>query len=142
MNTASEIRRISRLRQSATQRRRQIVDMIRWGLNQREIYDEGQNDGREVRARSLSDVLVAVKECGLGSISVMEESEKHATFRVSQSLCCQIEGGNGSGGMNCYYLAGFLAGAIESTGTTYGVQVRELSCGGFGGNSCMFVASW
>ena len=142
MSTASEIRRISRLRDSATQRKRQIVDMVRWGLNPRDMYDEGQNDGREVRARSLEDVLEAVRECGLGNASILEESKLHATISVHASLCCKLDGENYQEGKKCFYLAGFLAGAIESTGVSHPVQVRELSCGGSGVGSCMFVASW
>ena len=142
MSTASEIRKISRLRGTATQRRRQLKDMTRWGLSPTEIYGEGEVDGREVRARSLTDVLVGIKECGLGIASILEESNQHATFRVFQSLCCQIEGVSNSEGKKCFYLAGFIAGAIASMGGTNKVFVRELSCGDGNGNSCMLIASW
>ena len=142
MSTASEIRRISRLRDSAMRRKRQIVDMLRWGLNPQEMYDEGQTDGREVRARSLQEVLVAVRECALGSANILEESNQHATIRVHKSICCQLDGGSYPEGKRCAYLAGFIAGAIESIGHAHLVKVRELSCGGSGGGSCMFVADW
>ena len=142
MSTASEIRKISRLRSTASQRRSQIKDMIRWGLSPTEMYDEGQQDGREVRARSLADVLVGIKECGLGSASILEESNQHATFRVSNSLCCQVEGVSHPEGKKCFYLAGFISGAIASMGGSSKVYVRELSCGGATGGSCMLVASW
>jgi len=142
MSTASEIRKISRLRNTASQRRRQIADMIRWGLSPAEIYDEGVVDGREVRARSMTDVLVGIKECGLGVASILEESNQHATFRVFQSLCCQIEGVNSPEGKKCFYLAGFIAGAIASMGGPEKVYVRELTCGDGNGGSCMLVASW
>lgn len=142
MSTASEIRRISRLRNTASQRRRQIVDMIRWGLSPTEIYDEGVEDGREVRARNLADVLMGIKECGLGSASIMEESDQHATFRVFHSLCCKIDGVKHAEGKRCFYLAGFISGAIASMGGSQKVFVRELSCGGATNGSCMLVASW
>jgi predicted hydrocarbon binding protein len=133
---------MSWLRGTASQRRRQIVDMIRWGLSPREVYEEGRNDGKKVRVRSLSDVLAALKECGLGSANILEESDEQATIRVHGSLCCQLDGQTCQDGKKCFYLAGFLAGAIEGTGCSGSVQVRELSCGGFGGSSCLFVASW
>lgn len=142
MSTASELRMISRLRKTATQRRSQIVDMIRWGLTPAEMYEEGQKDGQEVRARSLTDVLMAVKECGLGIASILEESNQHATFRVHNSLCRQISGINHPEGKKCFYLAGFIAGAMASMGRSDKVYVRELSCGLSAGDSCMLVASW
>jgi len=142
MSTASELRMISRLRSTAEQRRRQIMDMIRWGLGPTEMYEEGKRDGREVRARNLTEVLVGVKECGLGSASILEESNQHATFRVLHSLCRQIEGVNDSEGKKCFYLAGFVAGAIASIDGSRKVFVRELSCGGSNGGSCLFIASW
>jgi predicted hydrocarbon binding protein len=151
VSTASELRKISRLRGTASQRRRQLADMIRWGLSPVEIYDEGQNDGQQSRARSLTDVLVGIKECGLGIASILEESSQHATFRVFQSLCCKIDGFSGPEGKKCFYLAGFIAGAITSMGGNNKVFVRELSCGdgnpgtdraADGGDSCMLVASW
>jgi predicted hydrocarbon binding protein len=106
------------------------------------MYNEGEEDGREVRARSLTDVLVAIRECGLGSASILEESNQHVTFRVFRSLCCQIEGVGNPGDKKCFYLAGFIAGAIASMGVATKVFVRELTCGGAGGGSCMFIASW
>jgi predicted hydrocarbon binding protein len=142
VSTASELRKISRLRNTASQRRRQIADMIRWGLSPSEMYEEGQADGREVRARSLADVLVGIKECGLGSASIMEESNQHATFRVFNSLCRQIGGISHPEGKKCFYLAGFIAGAIATIGGNRKVFVRELSCGGSSGGGCMLVASW
>jgi predicted hydrocarbon binding protein len=116
--------------------------MIRWGLGPTEMYDEGRNDGREVRARSLTDVLVGIKECGLGIASILEESNRHATFRVFQSLCCQIDDVSSPEGKKCFYLAGFIAGAISSMGGGSKVFVRELSCGDGNGDSCMLIASW
>ena len=142
MSTASELRRISRLRGTATQRRRQLADMIRWGLSPTEMYAEGQEDGQEVRARSLTDVLVAVKECGLGIASILEESNQHVTIRVHNSLCRQVDGVKHPEGKKCFYLAGFIAGAIASISRVEKVFVRELSCGEFAGGSCMLVASW
>jgi len=142
MSTASELRMISRLRGTATQRKRQIADMIRWGLTPTEMYAEGQKDGREVRARSLTDVLVAVKECGLGIASILEESNQHVTFRVYNSLCRQIDGVCHPEGKKCFYLAGFIAGVIASISKTSKVFVRELSCGESAGGSCMLIASW
>jgi predicted hydrocarbon binding protein len=136
------MRKISRLRSTASQRRRQIMDMIRWGLSPTEMYDEGQRDGREIRARSLTDVLVCVKECGLGSASILEESNRHVTFRVLHSLCRQIEGVSDPEGKKCFYLAGFVAGAIASIGGDRKIFVRELTCGGSNSSSCMFIASW
>jgi predicted hydrocarbon binding protein len=106
------------------------------------MYDKGQKDGGKILARSLTDVLVGIKESGLGSASIMEESNAHATFRVFQSLCCQIVRGNNLEGKSCYYLAGFIAGAIEGIGGSREVESRELSCGGFGGRSCIFIARW
>jgi hypothetical protein len=116
VSTASELRRISRLRTTASQRRRQMVDMIRWGLSPREMYDEGQGDGKQIRARSLTDVLVAVKECGLGTANILEESNDHVIVRVYGSLCCKLDFEDGPEGKKCFYLAGFFAGAIGSTG--------------------------
>ena len=142
MSTASELRKTSRLRGTASQRRRQIADMIRWGLSPTEMYAEGQEDGLEVRARSLTDVLVALKECGLGIASILEESGQHITLRVHNSMCRQIEGVNHPEGKKCFYLAGFIAGAIASINRAEKVFVRELSCGGTSGGSCMLVASW
>jgi len=142
MSTASELRKISRLRGTATQRRRQIADMIRWGLSPTEMYEEGQQDGREVRARSLTDVLVAIKEGGLGIVSILEESNQHVTFRVHNSLCRQIDGVSHPEGKKCFYLAGFIAGAIAGINRAGKVFVRELSCGEFAGGSCMLIASW
>lgn len=142
MSTASELRKISRLRGTATQRRRQIADMIRWGLSSTEMYAEGQEDGQQVRARSLTDVLVALKECGLGIASILEESNQHITLRVHNSMCRQIDGVNHPEGKKCFYLAGFIAGAIASINRAEKVIVRELSCGGTSGGSCMLVASW
>jgi predicted hydrocarbon binding protein len=142
MSTASELRKISRLRSTATQRRRQIADMIRWGLSPTEMYAEGEKDGQEVRARSMTDVLVAVKECGLGIVSILEESHQHVTFRVHNSLCRQIDGVSHPEGKKCFYLAGFIAGAIASIDRAGKVFVRELSCGESAGGSCMLIASW
>jgi len=119
-----------------------MVDMIRWGLSLREMYDEGQSDGKQIRARSLSDVLMAVKECGLGTANILEESNEHAIVRVYGSLCCRFDFEEGPEEKKCFYLAGFIAGTIESTGRSSIIQVRELSCGGGSGNDCMFFASW
>ena len=142
MSTASELRKISRLRTTASQRRRQMVDMIRWGLSPREMYDQGRSDGKQTRARSLSDVLVAVKEYDLGAANVLEQSNEHAIIRVYGSLCCRLDFEEGPEGKKCFYLAGFIAGAIESTSHSGGIQVRELRCGGSSGNACMFMANW
>lgn len=142
VSTAIELRRISRLRATASQRRRQIMDMIRWGLNPQEMYDEGQSDGRQVRVRSLSDVLLALRECGLGTANILEESNAHVIIRVYESLCCKLDLMGDQEGKKCYYLAGFIAGAIESTGGSGAIQVRELHCGGNSSNACMFLANW
>jgi predicted hydrocarbon binding protein len=85
---------------------------------------------------------VAVKECGLGIVSILEESNEHVVVRVYGSLCCQLDFAHEPEGKKCYYLAGFLAGALESTVCSGRVQVRELHCGGGSGNACMFLASW
>jgi predicted hydrocarbon binding protein len=142
VSTASELRRMARLRATASERRRQIIDMIRWGLSTREMYEEGKNDGKHIRVRSLSDVLVAIKECGLGTASILEESNEHVIIRVYGSLCCQLDLADDSEGKKCYYLAGFIAGTMESTGCSSGVSVRELHCSGDSGNACMFFAGW
>ena len=142
VSTASELRKISRLRTNASQHRRQIVDMIRWGLSPREMYEQGRSDGKQIRAQSLCDMLVAVKEYGLGAANILEESNEHAIVRVYGSLCCRLDFEEGPEGKKCFYLAGFIAGSIESTGHSSGIQVRELRCGGSSGNACMFIANW
>lgn len=142
VSTASEMRRIARLRESASKRKNEIADMIRWGLTPREIYEEGENDGRAIRVRTLGDVLLAVKECGLGWANILKESDGHATIRVFDSLCCRFDDYGNTEEKKCFYLAGFLAGAIQATGRSKAVTVQEMSCGRFGGDSCMFIASW
>ena len=101
-------------------------------------YGAGEKLGKVVGAGDLSDVLYALQQKGLGRVTVVQESNSHLVLKVENCANCQVaESNNG-----CHFTAGYLAGALKACGKPETTVVSEVSCGGYPGDTCVFMASW
>lgn len=132
---ANVIRRSGRQTEAGSEYRDLIVQMGTDGASFNDIYQAGMQEGRQVVAQNLADVLYTVQYAGLGRAAVVEESNSHVLFRVHDCICSRLGNDNG-----CNFVAGFLAGALMSTGRYHELEVREQACGEFPGRTCMYRA--
>jgi len=117
--------------------RKRITELLRVGVSPREMYRAGQEDGCQPELVNLTDILFFLRDKRLGRMSVIQESNSHAIFKIYDCVCCELGTEH-----NCHYMAGFLAGALRVTGRPDTVKVREVSCGGGPGCDCVFEAHW
>jgi predicted hydrocarbon binding protein len=136
--SAQEIRRSLRRVGDPSVMRQRIAGMYKEGLSPREMYEAGQQDGSKEKVGNLTDILYRCQECGLGRMSIMQESNSHLVIKVFDCACCHTESEPGQ----CHYLAGFLAGSLVSAGRPGSLRVKEVSCGEYPGRTCVFMASW
>ena len=136
--SAREIRRSLRRVGDTSAMRQRISGMFKEGLSPREMYEAGEKDGSKEKVENLTDILFRCQECGLGRMSIMQESNSHLVIKVFDCACCRNESEPG----RCNYLAGFLAGSLVSAGKPGNLRVSEVSCGEYPGRTCVFMASW
>ncbi|MBN2493139.1 MAG: hypothetical protein JXR96_01005 [Deltaproteobacteria bacterium] len=100
----------------------------------REQYEAGQRAGVQTGCEGLADVLFAIQKSRLGRAALVEQSNSHAVFRISDCRCGWGQVGRG-------FAAGFISGALMSTGVYSHVRVEEVSCGEPPGCVCVFRAA-
>jgi len=132
---ANVIRRSGRQTEAGSEYRDLIVQMGTDSATAREVYLAGMQEGRQVVAQNLADVLYTVQYAGLGRAAVVEESNSHVLFRVHDCICRRL-----SDDVGCSFVAGFIAGALLSTGRYHEIEVREQACGEFPGRTCTYRA--
>lgn len=135
--TGTTLRRQGRMRTEARERRKRIGELISRGASGREMYEVGEQDGLAQQVDTLSDILFCISEGGLGRASIVQESNSHVIFKVFDCACCELGVVDG-----CFFLAGFIAGALRAADRPGSVRVREIACGEFPGRTCVFAASW
>lgn len=132
---ANIIRRSGRQLDAGSDHRQHIAQMVREGASPRQFYQAGWDEGELIVANNLADVLYATQFTGVGRISVVEESNSHVVFRLSDCVGCR--GGNEIG---CHFVSGFLAGSLMAIGKYQQVVVSEQGCGEYPGRTCVFRA--
>jgi len=132
---ANVIRRSGRNAEAGSEFRDLIIGLCTDGATDRELHQAGLQEGRQVVAQNLADVLYTVQYAGLGRAAVVEESNSHVLFRIHDCICSRLGDERG-----CIFVAGFLAGAMLSTERYHELDVREQSCGEFPGRTCTFRA--
>jgi predicted hydrocarbon binding protein len=137
-STARLIRKDIIKREDSSAIRNKIEKLYKEGASNRQVYREGMNDGEASRVKNLVDVLHVIRTKSLGRANVVQESNKHIIFRVFECICCK----EGNTTENCYYIAGYLAGALKSCGKPQNLNVKEVACNEYPGRVCVFVASW
>jgi predicted hydrocarbon binding protein len=132
---ANLIRRTTRLSGNGSKLRKRIREMHKSGFSASQMYIAGLADGQKSENKNLADVLYSIQLSGLGRAAAIEESNSHIRFRVQECLCCQP-----CESKVCEFTAGFLAGAMLATKKFLNVDVKEVLCGEYPGNTCVFVA--
>ncbi len=133
---ASTIRRSQRNLASGVIHRKNIEQMTAQGFSKRDLYAAGLKQGRLGLANNLADVLYNVFGSGLGRAIVIEESNRHILLRVDE---CLLK--NSSDGSSCSFVAGYLAGALMSTGKYRIVEVARNTGEKCTEGSCLFLAN-